>query len=65
MILRTSVIRERRRAYAGPVTTDPYGRKIPKHGHGTANLEGYTSSASDLLEAVSGLYDRVADPQAC
>ena len=53
---------ERRRAYAGPVTTDPYGRKIPKHGHGTANLEGYTSSASDLLEAVSGLYDRVADP---
>ena len=53
---------ERRRAYAGPVTTDPYGRKIPKHGHGTANLEGYTSSASDLLEAVSGLYDRVVDP---
>ena len=51
----------RREAYAGPVTTDPYGRKIPKHGHGTANLEGYTSSATDLMEAVSRVYDQVVD----
>ena len=51
----------RRKAYAGPVTTDPYGRKIPKHGHGTANLEGYTSSATDLMEAVSRVYDRAVD----
>ena len=51
----------RREAYAGPVTTDPYGRKIPKHGHGTANLKGYTSSSEELMEAVSDLYDRAVD----
>ena len=51
----------RREAYAGPVTTDPYGRKIPKHGHGTANLKRYTSSSEELMEAVSDLYDRAVD----
>ena len=29
----------RAKHYRGEVTTDPYGRKIPKHAHGTANLE--------------------------
>ena len=52
---------ERRKRYTGPVTTDPYGRKIPKHAHGTANLEQYSSSSQDLMEAVSALYDRIMD----
>ena len=46
--------------YKGEVTTDRYGRKIPKHAHGTINL-GYTSSASDLIDAASQLYDRIVN----
>ena len=26
------------KAYRGPVTTDRYGRSVPKHAHGTENL---------------------------
>ena len=50
----------RRQSYRGPVTTDRYGRKIPKHAVGTENFP-YTSSASDLLKAVSALYDWIVD----
>ncbi len=52
---------ERRRNYHGPVTTDHYGRSIPKHAHGTANLGKPTNSAKKLVEAVSKLYDRIID----
>lgn len=41
------------------VTTDRYGRKIPKHAHGTANLEKQTSSGKKIVEAVLELYDRI------
>ena len=54
---------QRSRSYRGPVSTDRYGRKIPKHAHGTANLERYTSSGEDLLRAVTELYDRIVDRQ--
>ena len=47
--------------YHGPITTDRYGRKIPKHAVGTENFS-YTSSASDLLRAVTALFDRIVDP---
>ena len=53
---------EIRRRYKGPVTTDPYGRKIPKHAHGTANLKRMTSSAKEILTAVAQLYERIVDP---
>ena len=36
----------RRKQYHGEVKTDRYGRQIPKHAHGTANLEGYTASSN-------------------
>ena len=49
--------------YTGPVTTDPYGRKVPKHAHGTANLGRMTASTRLILEALSALYDRIIDPQ--
>lgn len=51
----------RRQSYHGPVTTDRYGRKIPKHAVGTENFH-YTSSASDLLRALTALYDRIVNP---
>ena len=52
----------RRAAYHGPITTDPYGRQIPKHAHGTANLKQYTSSSKLILDAVTELYDRIVAP---
>jgi len=52
-----------RNDYKGPVTTDPYGRKIPKHAHGTVNLSGYSSSTKEILEAVTALYDQIVDQQ--
>jgi len=54
---------ERARAYKGPVTIDHYGRKVPKHAHGTANLEKKTSSTRLIMEAVMELYEKIVDPQ--
>ena len=53
---------KRLKAYRGEVTTDRYGRKIPKHAHGTANLGRMTSSTRLITEAVMALYDRIVDP---
>ena len=50
----------RRQNYHGPVTTDRYGRSIPKHAVGTENFP-YTSSANDLQKAAATLYDRIVD----
>lgn len=52
---------ESRKAYRGEITTDRYGRSIPKHTHGTANLEKYTSSAKQLIEAAVNLFDRIVN----
>ena len=52
----------RRKAYRGEVTTDRYGRDIPKHAHGTANLDRQTSSAHLIVKQVLELYDRIVDP---
>ena len=51
-----------RKNYHGEITTDRYGRKIPKHAHGTANLKSYTSSTKQIVEAVLKLYDNIVDP---
>jgi len=48
--------------YQGEVTTDRYGRKVPKHAHGTANLGAKTSSTKKIMDAVMELYDRIVDP---
>ena len=52
---------ERSRAYRGSVTVDRYGRRIPKHAHGTANLGGHTASSKAIVSAVAALYDRIVD----
>ena len=51
-----------RAKYNGPVTTDYYGRQVPKHAHGTANLDRQTSSSSIIMKAVAELYDRIVNP---
>lgn len=53
---------EIRRKYSGEITTDYYGRKVPKHAHGTANLGRMTSSTKVITDAVLSLYDRIVNP---
>jgi DNA polymerase V len=53
---------KRSKAYSGPVIVDAYGRKIPKHAHGTANIGRQTSSTKLITEAVMDLYDRIVNP---
>jgi DNA polymerase V len=48
--------------YKGEVTTDHYGRRIPKHAHGTENLGGYTSSTRRIIAATERLCKRILDP---
>ena len=48
--------------YDGPVSTDFYGRQVPKHAHGTANLGQYTSSTQIISAAVTDLFDRIVHP---
>ena len=52
---------KRRQKYKGPVVKDHYGRPVPKHAHGTENLEAYTSSAKQIMAAASALFDRIMD----
>lgn len=52
---------ERKKRYHGEVKTDRYGRQVPKHAHGTANLEGYTASTRRIVSAALELFDRVID----
>jgi DNA polymerase V len=47
--------------YKGEVTIDRYGRSVPKHAHGTENLDHKTSSNKIISEAVMKLYDRIID----
>ena len=52
---------ERRKQYHGEVKTDRYGRQIPKHAHGTANLEAHTASSKRITAAILELFDRTVD----
>ncbi len=47
--------------YHGEVTVDRYGRAVPKHAHGTANLEIYTSSTKRIVSAVLELFERITN----
>ena len=47
--------------YNGEITTDWYGRKVPKHSHGTINLDHKTSSTKLMMKAIMELYNKVVD----
>ena len=51
-----------KKAYAGDVTTDHYGRKVPKHAHGSINLPRQTASTRLMMEAVMELFGRIMNP---
>jgi DNA polymerase V len=48
--------------YNGVIHKDHYGRPVPKHAHGTGNLENWTSSTTAIAECMMQLYDRIIDP---
>jgi len=48
--------------FRGNVARDWYGRNVPKPAHGSINLPRQTSSTRLLSEAVTELFDRIADP---
>ena len=50
-----------RTQYKGEIKRDFYGREVPKHAHGTANLGRMTSSSRLITDAVLSLYDRIVD----
>ena len=47
--------------YHGEVTTDHYGRQVPKHAHGTARLGCQTSSTRLMTDAVTELFERIVN----
>ena len=51
-----------RSKYFGEITTDYYGRQVPKHAHGTANLDTPTSSSKVITSAVKDLYAKIVNP---
>ena len=48
--------------YYSEITRDHYGRMIPKHAHGTTNLERYTASSKVIIDATIELYDKIINP---
>ncbi len=50
-----------KKLYHGAITTDHYGRKVPKSAHGTINLGVQTSSTKIILNAVTELFERIVD----
>jgi DNA polymerase V len=49
------------KSYFGEVTTDHYGRKVPKPAHGTIRLDYKTSSTKIIMNAVTKLFDKIVD----
>lgn len=52
---------EKKHLYQGEITTDHYGRKVPKSAHGSINLEKQTSSTKLITDKVMELYDKIVD----
>jgi DNA polymerase V len=48
--------------YSGEIKTDYYGRQVPKHAHGSMNIEQKTSSTKLIMDAVMDLFDAIVNP---
>ena len=51
-----------RSQYHGEITTDYYGRPVPKHAHGTRNLKAPTSSSKLMIDTITELFDQIVNP---
>lgn len=52
---------DQKKQYHGEITKDHYGREIPRHSHGTQNLDRYTSSTKLIVNAATELFERITD----
>ena len=50
-----------KKSYDGAITTDNYGRAVPKSAHGSVNLGRQTSSTKLIMDAVTDLFERIVD----
>ncbi|WP_294825044.1 DNA methylase [uncultured Eubacterium sp.] len=50
-----------KKGYKGEIIVDGYGRKIPKHAHGTSNINRLTSSSKLVVNAAMDVFYRIAD----
>ena len=53
---------EIREKYHGEITTNYYGKAVPKHAHGTFNFERPTSSSRLIMDGATELFDRQVNP---
>ena len=53
---------EIREKYHGEITTNYYGKAVPKHAHGTFNFDKPTSSSKLIMDGTAELYDRIVNP---
>ena len=51
-----------RAAYHGEITTNYYGKQVPKHAHATFNFKQPTSSSRLIMDAAAELFDRCVNP---
>ena len=53
---------EIRGRYHGEITTNYYGKAVPKHAHGTFNFDKPTSSSRLIMDGTADLFDRLVNP---
>ena len=49
--------------YTGEIKLDHYGREVPKHAHGTINIDHKTSSTKIITENFAKLYDEIINKE--
>ncbi len=59
MVLTIGYDTENAAKFGGEIHADRYGRPVPKHAHGTANLDSFYSSTKLIGDAVLELYDSI------
>ena len=53
---------EIREKYHGEITTNYYGKAVPKHAHGTFNFEKPTSSSRLIMDGATDIFNRCVNP---
>lgn len=56
-------IPEIRNKYNGDITYDHYGREVPKHAHGTINIDHYTSSSNIIMDNMMKLFEKIINKE--
>lgn len=47
--------------YHGEIVNNYYGKPVPKHAHGTTNLNTHSSSSRLIIDAIMKLYDKIVN----